>query len=118
MQELSLQKLVGIDSKTDIGNDVLVRFLNTLAFCDTHKEIVHEIKQCTYITDRQKLALLRFFRDNELYTQSLFDQKNLMKYVRQCLKFLPFTKQQRLEVEYEFDQINKNRFKSNRQPDR
>lgn len=113
MQELSLQKLVGINSLVEIGNDVLTRLLNTIAFCDTHKEIVHEIKQCTYITDKQKLALLRFFRDNELYTQSLFNQKNLMKYVRQCLKFLPLTKQQRLEVEYEFDQINKNRFKGN-----
>lgn len=113
MQDLKIQKLVGIDSRVEIDNDVLTRFLNTVAFCATHKEIVHEIKQCTYLTDKQKLALFRFFRDNELYTQSLFNQKNLMKYVRQCLKFLPFTKQQRLEVEYEFDQINKNRFKSN-----
>lgn len=110
MQNLSLQKLIGIDCKDEIKNDVLIRAINTISLCKTYKEIVSDIKHSNYLTNKQKLVLLRFFRDNELYTQSLFNQKNLMKYVRQCLRYLPLTKNQRLEVEYEFDKINKKRF--------
>jgi hypothetical protein len=113
LQELSLQKLLGIDNRVEIGNNVLARFLNVVSICNTHKEIVDVIKNEALLNNKQKLALLRFFRDNELYTQSLFNQRNLMSYVKQCLKYLPLTKQQRLEVCYEFDKINKNRFKNN-----
>lgn len=112
MSELNLQELLGFSGRVKISNNSLTRFLTSIAECVTHKEIVNVIKNSNYLENKQKLALLKYFRDNELYTQSLFTANNLMRYVRQCLKYLPVTKEQRMEVEYVFSKINKNRFKN------
>lgn len=112
MQELSLQDLIGVNSKNKISDEFIVQFLNSIADCKTHTEIVRVIKKINYLNDKQKLALLKYFKDNELYTQSLFEPKNLMRYVRQCLRYLPLTHDQRMEVEYVFSEINKDRFKN------
>ncbi len=112
MQDLNLQELLGLTGRVKISNEILTRFLDSIAACNTHKEIVCIIKTSNYLIHKQKLALLKYFSDNELYTQSLFTANNLMRYVRQCLKYLPVTKEQRMEVEYVFSKINKNRFKN------
>ena len=116
MQKLnSLQEFIGVNSKHKISDENVLKFVDDIKSCFTHNDIVQTIKKINYLEHKQKLALLKYFKDNELYTQSLFETRNLMRYVRQCLKYLPLTEDQRMETEYVFSQINQNRFKNNRQ---
>jgi hypothetical protein len=114
VQDLNLQEIVGVDDNVNISNFIMTGFLNSISKCETHKEIVCKIKNNNLLNHKQKLALLRYFRHNELYTQTLFNAQNLMRYVRQCLKYLPLTADQRMETEYVFSKIYKDRFKNTR----
>jgi len=106
--QVKLQDYFGLEDFTD--NEIL-RIMNDLTRCKTYRDLSSFIKKCGYITKSQKLALLKYFNDNDLYTPSLYKGFNLMNYVRRCLKYLPLTKRERMEVEYEFSKINKDRFK-------
>lgn len=111
----SLQEIIGLNDDYKIPDECVLKFLNDIKGCINHNDIVQTIHKISYLEQKQKLALLKYFKDNELYTQSLFESKNLMRYVRQCLRYLPLTQDQRMEVEYVFSEINQNRFKNNRQ---
>jgi len=111
MIDLAKSLNIKIFFEKKIPDSIMLRVFSDISKCKKYKQIYNKIKSLSYLTHKQKLALLHFFAGYKRSDQRIMVGCEIDKFIKESINFLPFTEEQKVEIEYEFSEINKERFR-------